>query len=543
MEELLNAVTKVYDNPEGFGPGKTIDPTFSNQLFQPYYKTSDRAFNVSDWSSKPKGRASAGIVSGFAYKVEDDASSFSVVEKAPRPQFKRFTARTPLGKNNQNQNRTVTQKKQQQQQQQGTYQTNNRTTRNNTGNYNNNRNNNRNNNNKRPTGGFGRFRSIFREEFQREASVHVSTEWNLTEEIEFEELKQSINVPEVTELRTVGTLEKYNEFYDRTTVKSTRNLLTTPISTFTVTASADENMKEFAAKGLGNVFATENVLSLLMSTVHTVQPWDILVTKTENGIFLDSRPDSVANKRYVQETVSEFLPADADHINNVENLARESTSICNYFTQQIVSIGEAPIQGDKASPVPADAPNRSATVYRYRKFDLGDGIQLVARTSIAAYKGDASNPTLMSVKVFNEFDSKCINGNIDWRESLDTQSSTVLAAEMKNNTCRVVRAAAETYLNGADVVKLGWVTRASPKDNTRHTIIGVTTFDTQAFTTSVRIPRTQLWGTLKTILDFVCEQEEGKYILLRDPMRANLKIYEVDDSTFDPVVGVINVSL
>lgn len=42
----------------------------------------------------------------------------------------------------------------------------------------------------------------------------------------------------------------------------------------------------------GNVFATDTILTTLMCCTRSVYPWDIIVQKVKNKIFLDKREDS-----------------------------------------------------------------------------------------------------------------------------------------------------------------------------------------------------------------------------------------------------------
>ena len=42
----------------------------------------------------------------------------------------------------------------------------------------------------------------------------------------------------------------------------------------------------------GNVFATDAILTTLMCCTRSVYPWDIVVQKVKDKIFLDKREDS-----------------------------------------------------------------------------------------------------------------------------------------------------------------------------------------------------------------------------------------------------------
>lgn len=61
---------------------------------------------------------------------------------------------------------------------------------------------------------------------------------------------------------------------------------------------------------------------------------------------------------------------------------------------------------------------------------------------------------------------------ISWRQKLETQRGAVLANELKNNANKLAKWTAAAHISGTDMIKLGYVTRATPKDNFNHVILG-----------------------------------------------------------------------
>ena len=53
-----------------------------------------------------------------------------------------------------------------------------------------------------------------------------------------------------------------------------------------------------------------------------------------------------------------------------------------------------------------------------------------------------------------------------------TQRGAILAFETKNNKNKVAKWTAGALLAGADMIKLGYCSRAGPRDNTNHIILG-----------------------------------------------------------------------
>ena len=75
---------------------------------------------------------------------------------------------------------------------------------------------------------------------------------------------------------------------------------------------------------------------------------------------------------------------------------------------------------------------------------------------------------VVSIKALNEFDLKAT----DWRKKLESQRGAVLAFETKNNKNKIAKWTVGALLSGAEMIKLGYVSRAGPKDNQNHVILG-----------------------------------------------------------------------
>lgn len=71
-------------------------------------------------------------------------------------------------------------------------------------------------------------------------------------------------------------------------------------------------------------------------------------------------------------------------------------------------------------------------------------------------------------QALNEFDLRAT----DWRKKLESQRGAVLAFETKNNLAKIAKWTMSALLGGVDMIKLGYVSRAGPKDNANHVILG-----------------------------------------------------------------------
>ena len=61
---------------------------------------------------------------------------------------------------------------------------------------------------------------------------------------------------------------------------------------------------------------------------------------------------------------------------------------------------------------------------------------------------------------------------VDWRQKLETQRGAVLATELKNNANKLAKWTAAAHISATDMIKLGYIARASPRDNNSHVILG-----------------------------------------------------------------------
>merc|ERR1712098_153775 len=134
----------------------------------------------------------------------------------------------------------------------------------------------------------------------------------------------------------------------------------------------------------------------------------------------------------------------------------------------------------------------------------------------------------LTVKALNEFDHKAqgSGGALDWRTKLVGQRGAVVATEMKNNSCKLARWTVQSIMAKADVMKLGFVSRANPKTNDKHVILGVVGWKPRDFAQQMNLSLSNGWGIVRTIAAMCLQREEGKYVLVKDPNKQILRLYE-----------------
>lgn len=70
-----------------------------------------------------------------------------------------------------------------------------------------------------------------------------------------------------------------------------------------------------------------------------------------------------------------------------------------------------------------------------------------------------------------------------------------------------------------------YVSRANPRDSSRHTILGTQWYKPREFASQMNISLANGWGIVRTIADLCFKQPEGKYVLLKDPNKVRFSLH------------------
>eukprot|EP00948_MAST-09A_sp_MAST-9A-sp1_P002804 g2804.t1 len=390
-------------------------------------------------------------------------------------------------------------------------------------------------------------RHRYTEKKTREASVKVESDWRVIEQFDQAALAKltmpaSSGIPEGKDLGFFGHLEYYDDSFDRISTKQNKRLERINNRThFYVGTSDDPVIGELASQSVGNVFATDALLAVLMTSPRSVFSWDIVVRRIgEKGIILDKREESKIDYHTVNETVNS--PPDDDEpesINSQNNLSMEATMINQNFSQQILRRKEKKADAvvkefDNGNPFfdeddVEEGMEPAAVCYRYRQWELGNDIKLTARTEIHGIHSRKGKDHYMTSFSLNEWDSK-LAGSVNWRSKIDSQRGAVLATELKNNTFKVARWTAQTLLSGSDQMCIGYISRTNSKDNCDHQILATQFYKPKEFSMQINLSTSNMWAILKHLIEACLKQPEGKYILMKDPMKSEIMLYGVPDN-------------
>jgi len=401
----------------------------------------------------------------------------------------------------------------------------------------------RRNNWSRGGGGRGHGGRGWQSRVDRQASVAVRSDWVKVDEYDLVKLtKLRADVPKEEDLLWCGFLDQYNDVYDKVSTKSSTSLKRSETKEFyPVTTMDDPVIEKLAIENAGNVFATDAILAHLMSSPRSVYPWDIIVQKLPNGtLFFDKRDSSQFDYLTVNETAN-IPPSksedDSNDINNPDRLSLEATMINQNFSQQVLKSSKSRKQFPLPNPFfdedDADGMEPASVAFRYRKFTLPDDIQIVVRTELHGIVKKRSESQYMTAFALNEFDSRVAAGSINWRDKIDSQRGAVLATELKNNSCKLAKWTAQSLLSGADQMKIGFVSRSNPKNSYEHTILATQFYRPKDFATQITLNVSNMWGIVKMWVDLMKEMEAGKYVIMREPNRAVVKLYKVPIGTFE----------
>ncbi|XP_037070748.1 LOW QUALITY PROTEIN: eukaryotic translation initiation factor 3 subunit D-like [Pollicipes pollicipes] len=521
---------KVQISESGWGPAATVD-RFSDMPYQPFSK-GDRIGKVAELSAREgafqdrrygnKYNSQFGGGSQYAYLHEEDEDSFKLVvqPKVPKPMFR--------GRYQRNFRQRQQQLLQRGQAADTRVMTKGEKT----------RDANRQRQVRRLQKQFGNRQRFDYNRYQmknRDASVTVRPDWVVIEEMDFPRL-QKLSLPSVGEpvdLYKCGAVKYYNRLVDRINVKRPEVLERIDRIHHKVTTTDDPIIRKLAKSG-GNVFATDEILATLMCCTRSNYSWDIVVQKIGNLIFFDKRDESEFDLVTVSETSRDPPNDEGPSINSPRNLAMEATFINHNFPEQVLLNDYKRQEFEHPNPFveEEDDPESIASVaYRYRQFSLGDDVELVVRTEhdAAVYGAEGQ---FMTIRALNEWDPKHAN-NVDWRQKLDTQRAAVLANELKNNNCKMAKWTVQSLLAGSGIIKFGFVSRVAPRDSSKHVILNVMHFKPSEFATQINLSMDNAWGILRCIVDIIRAREPGKYLIMKDPNKQMVNLYDIPDDTFE----------
>ena len=363
----------------------------------------------------------------------------------------------------------------------------------------------------------------------REQTIDIRSSWNLIAELNKqlnEKLSYDPGAPE--DISQYGSVLSYRKAQDGAVSINKPKLLNTKLADtkvfLTSTASNDPIMESL--KDRASVFITDTVLVTIMTMNRSVYPWDITVTKANGRIIFDKSEDSSLDQLSVNENNPEHMP-DEDEPDyspaNPKRLSEEALRINKTFL--LTSVAEPRLEMGPA--VHEEIP----VAFKYRKWQLNEGVSVMVRTEIDTFVDEAGTIVPMKLFAVNEYDTKITGG---YKEKLETKKGQIFANEIKNNSCKISKWALKAMLAGVEIVKIGYVCREHPNATDKHQLVYVEKKRTQLWMNDLNLSYANCWGVFKSVLDAIRKEPDGKYVLIKDPVKPLVRIFSaVSDNKND----------
>jgi translation initiation factor 3 subunit D len=354
----------------------------------------------------------------------------------------------------------------------------------------------------------------------REQTIAIRSSWNLIAELSKpnnDKLSYEPSKPEDVGER--GLLATYKKSQDSQVTTSNPKVLNSKqvelkSQNFT-TASSDPLFSTF--RGSANVFITDTVLVTLMTMNRSVYPWDIQITKQAGLITFDKPEDSVIDHLTMNENNPEHMPDEEEpetSPNNPKRLSEEAQRVNRSFF--LSSIGEP-----TTNLGPTGFEENTPGVLKFKKWIIGD-YQILVRTEIDAQFEENGVKVPTRLFAVNEYDNNITGGYAD---KLETRRGFIFSNEIKNNSCKMSKWALKAHLAGVEYVKIGYATRINPTSPDRHHLLAVQKIRTGDLMQNLNLVYSNCWGVFKAVLDTIKNQPDGKFVVVKDPLKPVVRIY------------------
>lgn len=361
----------------------------------------------------------------------------------------------------------------------------------------------------------------------REQTVVIRSNWNIIAEISKPiNDKMSFdpgNAEDISQFGHVLAYKKNQELAITTLKPKLLNTKNIDSKGFITTTTSNDPIIE-SLKDRASIFITDSVLVTIMTMNRSVYPWDIQIRKENGKIYFDKSEDPLFEQLSMNENNPEHMPDEDEpetSLNNPKRLSEEALRINRSFF--LSSIGEpsfefGPAIGEDTVPI----------AFKYRKWQLSENVSVLVRTEVDSFIEEADNSKVF-VKLFavNEYDAKITGG---YKEKLENKKGQVFANEIKNNSCKMSKWALKAMLAGVDVVKIGYACRVTPTTADKHHLVYVHKIKTQYLMQNLNLAYNNCWGIFKSIVDIVRREPDGKYVMVKDPMKPVVRLFSAIES-------------
>lgn len=199
----------------------------------------------------------------------------------------------------------------------------------------------------------------------------------------------------------------------------------------------------------------------------------------------------------------------------------EATNVNKNVINQ-TAVGAKKIYG-KEDPNFKSVPDKK--LFRYRRWELDNKIEVVVRSEVDAYlppKGDSTEAKYVKLCALNEYDLAN-----EWRSKLESNRGAVISTEIRNNSCKVARWMCQAMLADIDEVKMAFVSRQNQKDTSKHSVLSFESYSINGLISMINYRLKDNWTIIKSLIEVLSKQEDGDFALVKQPYKQSIRIYQI----------------
>lgn len=285
----------------------------------------------------------------------------------------------------------------------------------------------------------------------------------------------------------------------------------------------DEFLKKYESEA--DVFLTSDVMAVLMCCHRSRLSFDVIVKKKNKKIWFYLRDDSALFSPQVHEGNAHLYVKNSSIEKNVQKLNIEAKLMSNSFMEQVLDKNKLPKKMDEKKE-PNSNPNLS-NVYVYKSWKFPNYC-ILCRCKFDAIDCKGKRVKICSTTQQNPKQFK----QLSWQRYLDSKFGEIKTTDVNNNLFCYSRWGIESIISGCKSILLGWLARQLDLSPNSHCILKCQRVSVKEFANNTCFLKpSNCWEVLNYILTELLnkELEDGKYVILRDPNKACLRLYQVKE--------------
>eukprot|EP00331_Platyophrya_macrostoma_P033978 CAMPEP_0176445192 /NCGR_PEP_ID=MMETSP0127-20121128/23539_1 /TAXON_ID=938130 /ORGANISM="Platyophrya macrostoma, Strain WH" /LENGTH=540 /DNA_ID=CAMNT_0017830899 /DNA_START=39 /DNA_END=1661 /DNA_ORIENTATION=+ len=250
------------------------------------------------------------------------------------------------------------------------------------------------------------------------------------------------------------------------------------------------------------IVATEEALSSLMACTRSIHAWHIKCFRFKRFTFLETVEHGKTDVEWVAETNTMNGPSETAIMteNRASALGAESTAVAKEFVAHSILKTTCNISTEKRH----DDFKGMTPMFRYRRYDIGGSSPFIVlvRSEIDAGTPNPQKPnSFLYLRLFGLLEHAASH---QWQDT--SAASNILTTELKHNSFKVARWIARSVLSGADLMKIGLISRN--KTANQHNLVGIISQDPTTLGSQVGVTSATLWSNAIALLTALLQESE-----------------------------------